>query len=310
VIQRAKHPGRFFIDVTKEGCPCGCLYCYVDHIAGNEALLDENELAMLPKQIMAHPDYAPGPHGTLFAFGSHSDLFRTPRLFERLLSALKAVAPLGNPIQISTKQFVRPDWVARLAAARAFRTQIVIFVSCATIRQLALYEPGTASLAKRFASFDSLHTWDIPTCFYIKPCLPGVTDREIFAFVETIRAIRPDIVCVGSLYLNAQIVARLQLSQVPALDEDRKHPLMTNSMGAIDPMPEFVNALQTAFPQNPILKNSACVVAYINGVPCPIHVWERFPQLCVECQDCRSLYQNASVPQEEESTAFLQTALG
>lgn len=289
--------GRFFINITEEGCPCGCLYCYVETIAGTEILLDESEIATLPKQLITHPDYVPGPYGTLLAFGAHCDLFRTSALVKGFLSALKAVAPLGNPIQISTKQFVRSDWAAQIAAISAFRTQVVIFVSCATIRQSALYEPRAAPPVDRFASFESLHAYNIPACLLIKPFIPGVTDSETSAFIEAVQSTRPYALCVGVFYLDERIAARLQLPHILKLKEGPKHPLMANSIWTIYPPPEFLTTLKIALPSIPIFQNSACVVACVQGIPCPIHVWERSPQLCVGCQDCQSLYQSAKTDQ-------------
>ena len=88
--------GRFFIDITEDGCPCGCLYCYVKTIHHDEILLGEDETAKLPLQLMRHPKFVPGPYGTLLAFGAHCDLFRSSVLFRRFLSALRVVAPLGD----------------------------------------------------------------------------------------------------------------------------------------------------------------------------------------------------------------------
>ena len=293
MIRCTEHPGRLFIDITEEGCPCGCLYCYVKNKAGNEVLLEESEIARLSTELVENSNYVPGPHGTLLAFGSHCDLFRTQTVFKTFLSVLRSVAPLGNPIQVSTKQLVTSNWAAQIAAARTYDTQIVVFISCATLNNSRLYEPGVVPPARRFDSFESLQAFNIPSCFYIKPFLPGVTNREVSAFIEAIQIIRPDAVCVGALYLNEQIATRLQLSHISEIQEDRKHPLMTHSIGAIDPSPDFFMNLQKALPPTPIFQNSACVVAYMNDIPCPTHVWERFPKLCVECRDCQPLYGNA-----------------
>ena len=120
--------GRFFIDVTAQGCPCGCLYCYIESIARDETVFQESEIATLPRRLARHPRFVPGLYGSLLAFGSHSDLFRTPLLFESFLFALQRIAPLRNPIQVATKQFVPSSWAARISQVRAFDTQIVAFI--------------------------------------------------------------------------------------------------------------------------------------------------------------------------------------
>jgi DNA repair photolyase len=290
MIRRAQHPGRLFIDITEEGCRCGCVYCYVEKIVGTEVLLDQIRIATLADQLRAHPDYVPGPDGTLLAIGTHSDLFRTPVMFQGFLLALRLVAPLGNPIQISTKQFIQPRWAAEIADIRTYPTQVIIFISCATIEQSERYEPHTAPPARRFASFGPLRRHHIPTCLFIKPFLPTVTDREAAVFVEVIRNAQPDAVCVGALYLNELIAQRLNLINARESLAERRHPLMPDSMGAVDPTSKFFNELQVALPAQPIFRSSACVVAYLNKTFCSTHIWKRLPQLCIECQDCGMFY--------------------
>jgi DNA repair photolyase len=264
----------------------------VKTVSGDEILHDESEIASIPRKLKEHPNFVPGPSGSLLAFGSHCDLFRTPALFTAFLSTLQAVAPLGNPIQVSTKQVITSRWAAKLSAARTYGAQIVVFISCSTVLQSTVLEPRTASPQARFTSFDALRAHTIPACLYIKPFLPGITDGEVQGFLEVIRAKQPDAVCAGVLYVNKRVAEKLKLLCIPELSYGR-HPLMTYQMGAVYPTPELLRVLEEALPSTPIFRNSACVVAYINGIHCPIHVWEHFPELCVACQDCESTCQKA-----------------
>lgn len=278
--------GRIFIDITEEGCPCGCVYCFVK--TGKEVLLDESAIDSLAERLNAHPSFVAGPHGTLLSFGSHCDLFRTPKLANRFFAALEKVTPFGNPIQVSTKQYVNQDWAYHISHLRAFTRQIVIFVSCATVTQSSLYEPLTAHPTQRFASFEVLRAFEIPSCLFIKPFIPGVTDKDTLEFIDVAKAHQPDAVCVGTLYLNSEIAQKL-LVPIEGVKGGRQHPLATDLSAAAPPDPGFMNALRSATPHTPVFMSSACVVAYVQRVSCATLVWRVVPQLCVSCQDCETL---------------------
>lgn len=280
-------PGRIFINIAAGGCPCGCRYCFVE--TGKELLVTDEEIASLPGRLSAHPGYTPGPRGTLLTFGSNCDLFRTPALAEGLIRALREVTYLGNPIQISTKHQVRDVWASQIASLRQFKTQVVIFISCATISHATLYEPRTAPPEERFDSFGTLRDYNIPSCLLIKPFISGVTDSDALSFINIVRTRRPDAVCVGTFYLNELIVKRVKIS-TDDLTEGPHHPLMKDSTWVMRPSRSFMDLLEGALPQMPVFQNSACVVAYLQGAHCPTLVWRNFPVLCVGCQDCDALY--------------------
>jgi len=280
-------PGRIFIDITRGGCPCACRYCFVE--TGKEFLVTDEEIASLPGRLSAHSSYLPGPRGTLLTFGSNCDLFRTPGLAAGLIRALGEVTRLGNPIQISTKHRVRRVWASRIASLRKFKTQVVIFISCATISRASHYEPRTPPPEERFDSFGVLRDYEIPSCLFIKPFIPGVTDRDASTFINVVRTRKPDAVCVGTFYLSEPIVERIKVSR-DVLSEGPKHPLMKDSTWVVRPERRFINSLEVALPQMSVFQNSACVVAYLQGAYCPTLVWRNFPALCVGCQDCDALY--------------------
>lgn len=285
--------GRIFIDITEGGCPCACRYCFVK--PGQERLLADEEIASLPARLAAHPEYAPGPGGTLLTFGANCDLFRTTELAEGFIRALGQVARLGNPIQLSTKQYVRGAWASRIASLREYTRQIVLFISCATISRASVYERGTAPPQERFDSFSTLLDYGIPSCLLIKPFLPGITDRDAQSFIDTIRAKKPDAVCVGTFYVDEPILNRTKVDR-GGLKEGPKHPLMQGPSWVMPPERNFIESLEKAFPQMPVFLNSVCVVAYLQRTYCPTLVWKKFPELCVSCQDCDCLHQKVGTP--------------
>jgi hypothetical protein len=238
---------------------------------GKEQFLPKRDIERLTERLLFHPAFVAGPQGTLLAFGSNCDLFRTPRLADQFLFALKLVAPLGNPLQISTKHFIRPQWAEAIAATVTYEMQIVVFVSCATIFQSRVYEPYTAPPSRRFQSFTSLRPAGIPSCLFIKPFLPGITDQDSGEFIAVVHRMHPGAVCIGSLFLNQQILPRLCLPTLASFDSSVHHPLMQDGLGAVRPRQAFVDTFQQSMPEIPIFQSSLCVVAHVQGNQCPLH---------------------------------------
>jgi DNA repair photolyase len=280
--------GRFFIDITTGGCRCGCLYCYVKR--HTQVLSPMEDIESILKKLVKRADFIPGPRGTLLTFGSHCDLLENGEVASSLLFTLGKVSTLGNPIQFSTKCSENQDFAYQLSKIRISEKQIVVFISCPTIQQACLYEPGATSPANRFSFLDMLSKYRIPTCLYIKPFIPNVTNKEINYFVTVAKKYKPDAICIGDLYINRRILKRMHLeSSSVNMSSGLKHPLAEDMIGTIAPPVEFIDDMKNKLPNMPIFRNSVCALAYIQGIPCPTQIWKRFPQLCVGCRDCQSM---------------------
>ena len=68
------------------------------------------------------------------------------------------------------------------------------------------------------------------------------------------------------------------------------HPLMDDCFGVIHPPEDFISKLQEGLKDVPILRSTPCVIALLQRKYCATLVWQKFPKLCVQCQDCESLY--------------------
>ena len=278
-------PGRFFVDIAAGGCPCGCRYCYVP--VERERPLGESSLSAVADTLAAHPDFMPGPRGSLITLGVHCDCFRTQQLTAALIYMVGRLAPHGNPIQVATKQSVSERAAAELSQQLLHVRQLVVFISCVSMSSAALYEPRCTDPEVRLRSLLALRHARIPSCLYIKPFLPGVTDADADLFVAAMRAHAPDAVCVGTLYLSSRIAGRLELPQDDTVPSGTlTHPLMAGCETAVEPPPQFVRHIQSSAPETRVFLNSACVVAHLQGIPCPTRVADRFPSLCVGCPSC------------------------
>ena len=281
--------GRYFIDVASGLCKSGCLYCYVQN--HQQESINYIEFSDLLDYLISDPNFMPGEQGTLLLIGAHSDLFSTSELSLAAIHLVKSLAPLGNPIQLSTKSFIKEEWTRELSIYQVHNSQLIVFVSCSTILQWEKYEPNTASPQTRLQTINNLNKVSILNCLLIKPFLPSVTNKEVELLIDTCNSHSPKAVCVGSFYLNHSIAANLNLISNNYHDVKLySHPLMDNCFGVIHPPEDFILKLLDGLVDIPIFKSTPCVIAYLQQRYCPIFVWKKYPKLCVQCQDCDSLY--------------------
>ncbi len=276
---------RVFVDVTMGGCPCRCKYCFVNQ--GPDTPIDEAEIQRIVPRLLSQPGFHAGRKGTIIAFGSHADLFRTPRLASVFLAALDQVSRLENPVQVSTKHPVRPEWARSIQESSCYLNQIVVFVSCPTLWSSANFEPGCPPPEQRLPTIEVLREEGLASCLHIMPFLPGVTDREAEGFCAVLRNFHPNAYCVGALFADAVTRRRLNLGIEPRLDDGLRHPLFHQVDTAIRPSPEFVGALRTAAPEIPSFNSSVCALAALQLRPCHLHSLDGCPSAAVATHETR-----------------------
>lgn len=311
-------PGRLFIDITREGCSCGCKYCYVRYIQ-EEELVDITDVMNLKKELTKREDFVAGKQGTLLTFGSHSDLFKSTRLWEYFLEALRIVADLGNPIQISTKFSIKEDLAFQIACEQAYESQVVVFVSCPLLTlKRDILEPDMPLPEERFEGIKILRRYGIKNCLLIKPFIHDCTSQDLEAYVNKIKECRPDGVCIGNFYLDTSILDRMRNADInlrqyieprPLNNATRMHhPLEPELENVLMPAPDaidyFESQLKKQTPPIPVVESSPCIVAWVQGQYCPTKVWKLYQKLCrgknsrrkYRCNDCELLYMRHSDP--------------
>ncbi len=209
---------------TGIGCNVGCLYCYVPDM-GFPLKPRPYPLSglQLVYALALNPYFIPGPQGTLLAFGSVTEPF-LPETLERALEYLKATRDhLGNPQQLSTKMALGEEDVERLVDSLEPRANILLTVT--TIRYAARLEPRAPPPAERFRFARMLVERGFEVTLFLRPIIPGVTDRELddiyrLAVDAGIRTVVP-----GSLRVTPGILRRLKASGVVDIREiERRLP--------------------------------------------------------------------------------------
>ncbi len=177
------------------GCEHGCVYCYarpthcyLGHSAGLDfetKLYAKTNAAGLLERELANPRYRP----KLIALGTNTDPYqpieRERRITRQILEVLERT---GHPVGIVTKSalVVRDaDILARMA--RRGLARVALSVTTLDRKIARAMEPRAPTPAKRLEALRQLSEAGIPTTVMVAPVVPGLTDSEIEAILETAR---------------------------------------------------------------------------------------------------------------------------
>jgi hypothetical protein len=224
-----------------------------------------------------------------------------PGVSEKTLEFVDCLAPLENPIQISTKRFVNSETARRISHSQVNSGQIVIYVTITSFSHWAVIEPGSVDPQRRLEGLANAQDLGINSCLYIKPVLPGITEREVDSFSEAIKRYKIPYCVVGVLYVSDSILTRLkkrglytkelqeQLSSrgtipPPAHPND---PSGVSNLSSLSTVRGMLKRLQTTGSE--CLINGPCVMALSYDILSPTGIWLYRPHMCVECSaECRS----------------------
>ena len=263
---------RVFVDIAVDGCGSGCAYCYISHPSGTQVIASPEDVDEAVDGVLQDARFKPGTLGTTVSVSPSTEPFKSPASTDLISQVLRRVVPLGNPVQIATKERVDVRVLTTIANAQVQNGQVVVFVSVSTVRKAAALEPGAAPPLARFVNFERARTAGVQTCLYVKPFL-AQTSRELDDFICVVQQHRPDAVCVGVLYTSNSTLKQ-------------RHPVQTTwtSPG----MPESGAAFRAAIAETgiPTFFNSLCVNAFFLDRRPSLPVWSELPQLCVGCRSC------------------------
>ncbi len=209
---------------TGIGCSLGCLYCYVPDM-GFPMKPRPYPLtgAQLVYALLSNPYFLPGPHGTLLAFGSVTEPFLDETV-DRALEYLEYTWKLlGNPQQISTK---KPIWGEKLERfLRNSDPRISILVTITTIKHAQKLEPAAPNPLERLRWMKTLAERGRHVTLFLRPIIPGVTDRELEEIIRLAKQHGAKAVIPGSLRVTPGIAARLKASGIVDMREiERRLP--------------------------------------------------------------------------------------
>jgi len=203
---------------TGVGCSYGCLYCYI-YDMGFPPRPSPYPLSglQLVYALASNPYFVPGAHGTLLAFGSVTEPFMEVT-FWRALEYFRASRDyLGNPQQVSTKPSLGGDRVEALAGS--VDPMIDILVTVVTLRYWRRLEPGAPSPLERFETASRLARRGFHVTLFMRPIVPGVTDREARDILELALSHGVRDVVPGTMRVTPRIISRLRSSGVVDVGE-------------------------------------------------------------------------------------------
>jgi DNA repair photolyase len=287
---------RVFID-TNQICTGACLYCYVaDFETSTLPGRKEFVSAEFATQALTNEaSFVMGIHGTAISMGCYADPLH-PNSIATTKKILPYILALENPIQMASKCFDGSIGLAhQLAAQQQYSGQFTLLVTITSFAYASELEPGTPAPYERLKVLADYQQAGINTALFIKPMLPGITEYEVDAFAEAIRKFEIPNCVIGLFYANQRILNKFKSKKLPIkIDNSGEHYFPNDTHHVLNQTSS--NKLRDEFYLNlkervgiPVFKTSMCTVAHRLKIPDPMRTWRRYPDLCVNCQDCEKL---------------------
>lgn len=175
---------RIFVN-TSIGCKASCKYCYLPKmqkensivcISGEEAVSQVNRLY----------EFERGENGTIISIGCYSECLDEINK-DKTRTILEQILPLGNYVQLATKQYVGQDLIDLIREKRCFEQQISIYISMPTISRISEIEEGTINFEERINNIKRCIENNIKVVLYIKPFLGQLTLKDINIYSDIIK---------------------------------------------------------------------------------------------------------------------------
>ncbi|MBA4376480.1 MAG: hypothetical protein C0401_09960 [Anaerolinea sp.] len=288
------------------GCSANCAYCYIFEFGcPHSPILVDVPAKTIRDWLENQKAFRAGKNGTLISIGSMCDPF-APSVTDKTLEFVSEFAPLGNPIQISTKYYIREDTANKLAGYQAKDGQIVVYGTVTSIQHWKRLEPAADSPLDRLKGLGNVEKTGVKTCISIKPVIPGITETDAELFADAIDTYRISYCAVGVMYSSEIIEKRLKHRGLtnPDLENrfsqhgNRSIPCQTNisdrvtDIDTLDVVRRIISIIKKT--QAKIIISGPCAMALSYGVLCPTGVWRYLPHLCTNCPaDCKEMFDAA-----------------
>ncbi|CAE7037013.1 unnamed protein product [Symbiodinium sp. CCMP2592] len=197
--------------ISGHSCSYACRYCYIQdwypfieptptQMSGQEVLLS----------LLSNPNWIPSRD--FIILGDVCDPFH-PNLEVRTMEYIRAVAPLGSPIQFSTKSGIsRPVCEQLRHWSETFQCPINALVTITTIRHVQDLEPNAPSIQTRLDTIRALSAAGLSVFVFMRPLLPGSCE-DFSEVLNAAKACGAEGVVVGSLRVSRKIYRRLRQSK-------------------------------------------------------------------------------------------------
>jgi len=194
---------------TGVGCPLSCLYCYIydmgfTHKASTYPLNPES----LIYAIATNKNILLGKDGTFLALGSVTEPFlnETKGYVIKLVKLIRSY--LENPIQISTKMILSSREVLDLYKADS---KLSILCTIVAFKSASRLEPLAPPVEERIKFLGRLVKAGFKPTLFIRPIIPGITDREINDILKLAFDAGVESVVFGTLRVTRSILEKLRI---------------------------------------------------------------------------------------------------
>jgi len=222
-----RHPRPCGITIhTGRGCTNACLYCYA--IDMGFPRVDE-PYNLKPEELVLALAMNPFvvPKRTFAAFGSVVEPF-LPNTASYTVKCIELVAKyLRLPCQVSTKMFLSSEVLRKLCEAEQ---KLNLLVTIVTWTYAKVLEPRASSPHQRIETLRMATSMGMRTTLFMRPIIPGVTDREAYAILKACSDAGVETVVLGSLRVTPGILERLARAGIDVSEIERRLPRKPRSV--------------------------------------------------------------------------------
>ena len=222
---------RIFVN-TAIGCNACCKYCYMPKL-GHKKKEKTISGEMAVQQVLNMTCFFPGKNGTVLSLGCYSECLDLQNMKETE-TVVQGLLPLGNRIQLATKQIVTEHFLEIIKRYQMYDEQMHIYISMPTISLIEQLESGTALANQRITNIENCIRHNIPVVLYIKPFLENITESDLEKYIKIVRKYRIPAVVGGYLYTepNGKLAdvgngrlyeGNLEFGRIKFINELRKH---------------------------------------------------------------------------------------
>ena len=189
------------------GCVYECTYCYIKDMGFPFDKISPYPLTglELAYAVSKNPNVALGKEGTYLAIGSITEPFH-PAILNRTLEYFKAISTyLKNHTQVSTKAYISLKLAKDL---RSLMPRLSVLVTIIDID--GRLEPKAPSPKLRFESIANLSKVGYRVALFLRPIIPGHSDRVLNELLELAKSYGAEGVVAGTLRVTKDILERLR----------------------------------------------------------------------------------------------------
>ena len=195
---------------------------------------------------------------------------------------IRDLLPIGNPIQISTKEVIPTEVLELSQDSCLFDRQVYLHISTSCISKVNIVEPYASPIKTRFENISRIKTYNkLTSCFYIKP-FSNNTYNDLDIYIEQINYYKPDVVCVGIDFKKTSIL-------------DKPCDLLYHSKEIVEKAFDHSVASKVVFFRKkieentliPVFHSSTCIISKFTNNMTNSNIITVAPKLCTQCGGCQ-----------------------